>query len=142
MKEARQDILDAIKIYYKELGFRRDNSRVTHQAQARTALSNVMREYGMTYEEIGVYVNRDHSTVVHHCKHHADELRTWGGYKSAYEKCKAIVGSALVGDLDDMIAYLKEKQDALQVQIDEYLKKKEENEARIKVVSAGCVEIG
>jgi hypothetical protein len=47
-----------------------------------------------------------------------------------------------VGGLDDVIAYLKEKQDALQVQIDEYLKKKEENEARIKVVSAGCVEIG
>ena len=142
MKEARQDILDAIKIYYKELGFRRDNSRVTHQAQARTALSNVMREYGMTYEEIGVYVNRDHSTVVHHCKHHADELRTWSGYKSAYEKCKAIVGSALVGDLDDIIAYLKEKQDALQVQIDQYLKKKEENDAMIKELSAGCVEIG
>ena len=142
MKEARQDILDAIKIYYKELGFRRDNSRVTHQAQARAALSNVMREYGMTYEEIGVYVNRDHSTVVHHIKHHADELKEWSGYKTTYEKCKAIVGSALVGGLDDVIAYLKEKQDALQVQIDEYLKKKEENEARIKVVSAGCVEIG
>jgi len=142
MKEARQDILDAIKIYYKELGFRRDNSRVTHQAQARTALSNVMREYGMTYEEIGVYVNRDHSTVVHDCSHQDDELRTWSGYKSAYEKCKAIVGSALVGDLDDIIAYLKEKQDALQVQIDEYLKKKQENDARIKELAADGVEIG
>ena len=142
MKEARQDILDAIKIYYKELGFRRDNSRVTHQAQARAALSNVMREYGMTYEEIGFYVNRDHSTVVHHINHHADELKAWSGYKSTYEKCKAIVGSALVGDLDDVIAYLKKKQDALQAQIDEYLKKKEENDARIKELAEDGVEIG
>ena len=142
MKEARQDILDAIKIYYKELGFRRDNSRVTHQSQARTALSNVMREHGMKYEQIKAYVNRDHSTIIHHCKHHADELKTWSGYKKTYEKCKAIVGSALVGDLDDMIAYLKEKQDALQVQIDEYLKKKEENDARIKELAADGVEIG
>ena len=76
MKEARQDILDAIKIYYKELGFRRDNSRVTHQAQARTALSNVMREHGMKYEEIKAYVNRDHSTIIHAIKAVNDMMDT------------------------------------------------------------------
>jgi len=96
----------------------------------------------MKYEEIKAYVNRDLSTIIHNCKHNDDELKTWRGYKKTYEKCKAIVGSALVGDLDDMIAYLKEKQDALQARIDEYLKKKEENDARIKELAADGVEIG
>jgi DNA-binding transcriptional MerR regulator len=142
MKEARQDILDAIETYYSVLGFKRDNSRVTHQAQARTALSNVMREHGMTYEEIKLYQHRNHATIIHHCKVvHANGLSDWRGYRDTYETCKDIVGVALLGDINDVIAMLESKRDELQAQIDEYLKKKEENDARNKELATYGVEV-
>tara|TARA_R100001163_G_C4927842_1_gene105115 strand:- start:16 stop:444 length:429 start_codon:yes stop_codon:yes gene_type:complete len=142
MKEPRQEIEDAIRIYYKELGFRRDNSRLSHQTQARMALSNVMREHGMKYEEIKAYVKRDHSTIIYHCKHHESEMKTWMGYRKTYETCLAIVGAALTGDLSETIEFLQAKQDKIQKQIDQYLKKKEENDSRIKELAEDSAEIG
>ena len=64
------------------------------------------------------------------------------GYRKTYETCLAIVGAALSGDLSETIEFLQAKQDKIQKQIDQYLKKKEENDSRIKELAEDSAEIG
>ena len=115
------------------------SSTFDEPAQRHVAVAEMVIEKAKRLTEL--YVNRDHSTIIHHCKHHADELKTWSGYRKTYEKCQDIVGSALVGDIDEMIAYLKAKQNGLQLQIDEYAEKKEENDEVDKELAADGVEM-
>lgn len=43
-------------------------SRKARTAKARAAVMALMRRSGMTFEEIGNWLDRDHSTVMHGCQ--------------------------------------------------------------------------
>lgn len=61
--------------------------RYSDIARRRAALMVVLRfEYGLTFQEIGHVLGRDHSTIVHHVARHQQRLQTWTGYQMDYEE--------------------------------------------------------
>ena len=69
--------------YYATLDLTPNTSRKAPQVQSRAALMVAMAQH-MTKTEAGKSFDRDHSTVVHHSRHHEANLFSWDGYEDKY----------------------------------------------------------
>ena len=73
--------------YYLELGLTPSKTRMKEQVQARAAIMVALREYTTT-TAIGKLFGMDHSSVVHHCRKHDDNVLYWKGYAKMFDIAK------------------------------------------------------
>jgi cytochrome b involved in lipid metabolism len=59
---------------------------------ARTAISVQLLSSGEKYHNIGTFLNKDHSSIIHNVKMHPDRLRHDKEYKEMYFKFLAEIG--------------------------------------------------
>jgi hypothetical protein len=73
--------------YYLELGLTPSKTRMKEQVQARAAIMVALREYTTT-TAIGKLFGMDHSSVVHHCRKHDENIMYWDGYAKMFDIAK------------------------------------------------------
>ena len=73
--------------YYLELGLTPNRTRMKEQVQARAAIMVALRQHTTT-TAIGKLFDMDHSSVVHHCRKHNDNLLYWKGYSKMFDLAK------------------------------------------------------
>jgi hypothetical protein len=86
-----------LKGYYLELGLTPSKTRMKEQVQARAAIMVALRDYTTT-TVIGKLFGMDHSSIVHHCRKHDENIMYWPGYakmfKTAKKHCRTLTNKS------------------------------------------------
>ena len=74
----------------------KSKTRMSHIREARQVFTQLMREHSsMTLEDIGMMVNRDHSTISTTTKVVQDQIDTNAGYRKRYSRIKSNIKSQI-----------------------------------------------
>ena len=134
-KENKMDILKTIISMRMDVDIMR-KSRQREIISGRKVFAKILTEQGFTRVEIGKYLRKDHSTIVHYIADVDHMIKYTEGMSEKYLTCRRLFAESIGEKIDDrgtLVGRLKTRIDELNVEL-ERLKRKVDMYKRLDAV--------